>query len=346
MSHFEGITLAFSHKDKVWRTRYSFTPTAYATIDNTFISCNGVHPTAFVESGFSDLVWKQDNNSTHNNFYGFQYDTSVAFVANYNPSSVKMFKSLSAESNSNNWSGFVTTNENPAGSDQSELQRAALGDFTRKEGVSYVDIPASEINSTSHIVSGFTTLDGYLFDTNTTSFPLSSVDFYPVSNLGEIDSSNRDLEWLVPIGGQQSQIPVGKSCFLLVRDDESQLCYVRGIDRVPVDSATPSYEDGFAVVLAFNAVTRIVTLGMKLPVQIASLAPFDMLSTLINGWVLIEGLDEHLYIESPAKTNGDYMRGQYLNVYLSNNSVAPVECLAFNVNYEPTKLDHSLGQNA
>ena len=338
MSHFEGITLAFSHKEKVWRTRYSFTPTAYATIDNTFISCNGIHPTGFVENGFSDLVWKQDNNSTHNNFYGFQYDTSVAFVANYNPSSVKMFKSLSAESNSNNWSGFVTTNENPAGSDQSELQRAVLSDFTRKEGVSYVDIPASDINSTSHIVSGFTTLDGYLFDIQ--SF------FSTVSNFGEIDSSNRDLEWLVPIGGQQSQIPVGESCFLLVRDDQGQLCYVRGIDRVPVESATPSYEDGFAVVLAFNAVNRIVTLGMKLPVQIASLTSFDMQNTLLNGWLLIGGLDEHLYIESPAKTNGDYMRGQYLNVYLSNNSAAPVECLAFNVNYEPTKLDHSLGQNA
>lgn len=338
MSHFDGITLAFSHKEKVWRTRYSFTPTAYATIDNTFISCNGVHPTGFVENGFSDLVWKQDSNSTHSNFYGFQYDMSVAFVANYNPSSVKMFKSLSAESNSNNWTGFVTTNENPVGSDQSEFQRAEIGGFTRKEGVSYVDIPASEINSTSHIVSGFTTLDGYLFDLQANP--------YQTSNLGSISANNRDLEWTVPIGVQQSQIPVGKSCFLLVRDGQGQLCYVRGIDTVPVGLESPSYEEGFAVVLGFNAVNQNVTLGMKLPVQIASLTGSALAGAVFNGWLAIDGLDEHLYIQSPAKTNGDYMRGQYLNVYLTNNSVAPVECLAFNVNYEPTKLDHSLGQNA
>ena len=340
MSHFDGITLAFSHKEKVWRTRYSFTPTAYATIDNTFISCNGVHPTASVQSGFSDLVWKQDDNSTHNNFYGFQYNMSVAFVANYNPSSVKMFKSLSAESNSNSWRGFVTTNENPIGSDQSEFQRGELSEFTRKEGVSYVDIPASEINSTSHIVSGFTTLGGYLFD--------DTQNIYFVSNLGSINSNNRDLEWTVPIGGQQSQIPVGKSCFLLVRNEQNQLCYVKGIDRVPIESETPSYEEGFAVVLSFNAISSTVTLGMKLPFSISSLpqAGGVLVSTLVNGWTPIDDLDEYLYIQSPAKTNGDYMRGQYLNVYLSNDSVAPVECLAFNVNYEPTKLDHSLGQNA
>lgn len=338
MSHFDGITLAFSHKEKVWRTRYSFTPTAYATIDNTFISCNGVHPTASVQSGFSDLVWKQDDNSTHNNFYGFQYDMSVAFVANYNPSSVKMFKSLSAESNSNSWRGFVTTNENPIGSDQSEFQRGELSEFTRKEGVSYVNMPVSEINSTSHIVSGFTTLGGYIFDDQS--------NFFQVSNLSAINANNRDLGWTVPIGVQQGQIPVGKSCFLLVRDSQGQLCYVKGINTVPIDSETPSYEEGFAVVLGFNAVNQNVTLGMKLPVQIASLTGAAQINTLLNGWIAIDGLDEYLYIQSPAKTNGDYMRGQYLNVYLSNDSVAPVECLAFNVNYEPTKLDHSLGQNA
>ena len=53
-----------------------------------------------------------------------------------------------------------------------------------------------------------------------------------------------------------------------------------------------------------------------------------------------------VYLDVLAKRNGDYMRGHYINVYLSNNSVEPLECFAFNVNYEPTHLDHSLGQNA
>ena len=331
MSHFDGITLAFSHKEKVWRTRYSFTPTAYATIDNTFISCNGVHPTGFVENGFSDLVWKQDSNSTHSNFSGFQYDMSVAFVANYNPSSVKMFKSLSAESNSNNWKGFVSTNQNPAGSDQSEFQRGELNEFTRKEGVSYVDIPVSEANSTSHILTGFKSFFGVS----------GTQGGWTNSNASTVNISNNLLLWDLILDQQLSHIPVGESCFVLVRDDQGNLSYLKQSEIIPMGSETPSADEGFAFVYNFDAVNSVVTLGMKLfsPTAVPQ-APF-----FPSMWGFGLG-EDGVYIETPAKSNGDYMRGQYLNVYLSNNSVAPVECLAFNVNYEPTKLDHSLGQNA
>ena len=44
MSHFNGVTFAWSHTDKAWTTRYSFTPTAYAYVDNFFMSSNGPHP--------------------------------------------------------------------------------------------------------------------------------------------------------------------------------------------------------------------------------------------------------------------------------------------------------------
>ena len=118
------------------------------------------------------------------------------------------------------------------------------------------------------------------------------------------------------------------------------MSYLRGVDVVPIDGVTPSAEEGYAFVADFDAVNQVVIIGMTVPigaVQNIQFAPTYWGQTYGSGGV---------YIESPASINGDYMRGQYLNVYLSNNSTAPVECLAFNVNYEPTKLDHSLSQNA
>jgi hypothetical protein len=105
---------------------------------------------------------------------------------------------------------------------------------------------------------------------------------------------------------------------------------------VPVDGTTPSYESGFAIVSSLNADYQTVTLKMIVPIADVVSYPFDWSG---QGYSTV-------YIESPAKTNGDYMRGHYMNVYLRNSSTSPVECFAFNVNYEPTKLDHSLGQNA
>ena len=50
-------------------------------------------------------------------------------------------------------------------------------------------------------------------------------------------------------------------------------------------------------------------------------------------------------VESPAKFNGDYMKGHYLIAEIICNESQAMELFAININYEPTRLDHSLGQN-
>ena len=329
MSHFNGVTFAWSHTDKAWTTRYSFTPTAYAYVDNFFMSSNGPHPEWDLLEQFGDSIpnyglWLHDSNNNHNKFYGYQYDTSVAFVSNYNPSSVKIYKSLSVESNSNEWGGFVTTNNNPSGSDQSEAQRGELNSFTRKEGTSYVDIPPSEKNSTSHITAAFSA-DGGVF---------SDLSGLTLEDLG-VSADNLVLSWSVFIDNQYGQITAGKNSFLVVHDG-TNLSYIKGGELVPIANASPSYDDGYAIISSLNADDGIVTVDMLLQAEDIDSFPFS--------WV-----DEEyavVYIQAPAKTNGDYMRGHYMNVYLSNSSTTPIECLSFNVNYEPTRLDHSLSQNA
>ena len=102
-----------------------------------------------------------------------------------------MFKSLSVESNSNNWTGFVSTNVNPPNSNQSEFQYGDLDSFTRKESSSYVDIPPSEINSTANLVSGFR----------------AASPFGEGVTLDNFDGAK--FVWEVEIDHQHSQIPVG-----------------------------------------------------------------------------------------------------------------------------------------
>lgn len=339
MSHFDGVTFAFSHSDKVWRTRYSFTPTAYASIDNTLISCNGAHPLAAgLSSDQSDLVWQHDSNLTHNNFYGYSYETSVAFVGNYNPSSVKMFKSLSVESNSNSWTGFVTTNSNPLGSDQSEAQRGQLNSFDRRESSSYVDIPPSEINSTANLVSGFRAAS-----------PLNS-NLSASSIVGS--GFGAKLVWEVEIEYQHSEIPVG--AFIVYNDSVSgSLSYLGFSDTgqtYSVDEFNPNQSNSelsVAYVSNFDAVNMIAEITLPINSGLAALLTIPsvnlqgFIDTYTSTWDFTQ-----VYLDAGAKRNGDYMRGHYINVYLSNNSVEPLECFAFNVNYEPTHLDHSLGQNA
>ena len=333
MSHFNGVTFAFSHTDKVWRTRYSFTPTSYASIDNTLISCNGSHPSSLsLNSDQSDLVWQHDSNLTHNNFYGYSYETSVAFVGNYNPSSVKMFKSLSVESNSNSWTGFVTTNSNPLGSDQSEAQRGQLNSFDRREGSSYVDIPPSEINSTANLVSGFSTVSPLGLNVTTSNF----------------DFQQGKIVWEVEIDRQHSEIPVGS--FIVYNNSFAGALSYLGFtnDILNIDSTTPqgagtnlAYISNFDAVNMTAEITLDLTAGIISQFNVNPLIPQALIDTYVSTWDFTQ-----VYLDTGAKRNGDYMRGHYINVYLSNNSVEPLECFAFNVNYESTHLDHSLGQNA
>jgi hypothetical protein len=65
-----GVTWAFNVLKNEWRTRYSFIPDLYASINLSLIS-------------FKDgALWVHDQNSLHNNFYGIQYTRKFRFAAN------------------------------------------------------------------------------------------------------------------------------------------------------------------------------------------------------------------------------------------------------------------------
>ena len=158
--------------------------------------------------------------------------------------------------------------------------------------------------------------------------------FEPPSEIG-LSPTNPDLSWEVDVDTQFGQIIAGKNCFVLVNGEEG-LSYIRGTELIPLALGIPTYEDGYAYIDSFDSANAVVNLRMVVPIEDIDNYPFPWMSEDFSA----------VYISTPSKTNGDYMRGHYMSVYLSNASTTPVECLAFNVNYEPTKLDHSLGQNA
>lgn len=325
----KGVTFAFAHKDKVWRTRYSFTPTAYATVDNNVVSCNSKWPGN--ESDASSKLWRHDVNDIRNNFYGFQYDMSVAFVSNYNPSSTKIYKSLSVETNSSLWNGHVSTNIHPAGSNNSkEYQFGRIRGFERKEGIIYADMPRSEVNSTANIAYSF-------------SIPDSIVSYMPTEPAGDLGlgQDNLDLIWTVPVGKIGERVRSGKGVLAVFDVDTYGRSYLTPSGFVSVTGIgySGALELNAAEVQSYNPSNGEVTMKMTLPLTILQAYPFEWMSEPYIS-------NNAVWTATSSKLDGDTMRGQYAYVFMNNNSTQPVEALAFNLEYEPTKLDHSLGQNA
>lgn len=134
-------TFAFSNRRDAWTTRYSFTPTCYATCGDILMSSKDT----------VDGVWRHDTNVTRNSFYGTPHKTSMTLSSNDDPSAVKIFKSISLETNTPGWSAKFYSNLEYA-EDNNGQETEALSAFKDKEGFKYMEVPRSIKNSTSHIV--------------------------------------------------------------------------------------------------------------------------------------------------------------------------------------------------
>ncbi len=136
-------TFAFSKRRDAWTTRYSFTPTCYATCGDILMSSSSKD----TEVG----VWRHDTNVTRNSFYGTPHKTSMTLSSNDDPSAVKIFKSISLETNTPDWSAKFYSNSEYT-EDNNGQETEALSTFKDKEGFKYMEVPRSIKNSTSHIV--------------------------------------------------------------------------------------------------------------------------------------------------------------------------------------------------
>ena len=317
MEHkYTGKTIAFSHKGGFWKTRYSYTPTCYAAIDNVMITNNTD------VAGSNKLFWEHEVNSLHNNFYGEPFSSSLTIVSNQDPSAVKIFKALSLESNSRIWVGQASTHVHQLPDGTNELQLGNLQAFITKEGNQYSELPRSITNSSSHI-EYVCSLEN-IIDEDSEAYSFSGVSGWDVSVL-----NTPNVAILGGSGSTALFIDSTNTAYYLTRFGEGWELIEFTADS-PVSGAVYIYNYNSDDTITFAIGADITTIGLG-----GLVSAFGGTGSWGNGIQLFSASD-------PA-INGDPMRGQYLRLDLVNNSTDPVETYAINVDFENTKLDHSKG---
>ena len=119
-------TFAFSERQKAWTTRYSFVPTCYANCTDEMLS--------FKDRNSS--VWLHDKNPKRNNFYDESNKSAIKISFNDGPSSVKIFKSISIETNRDVWSYSFTTNQEYDDHNNQQSLCLMKSCWTKKRGLS------------------------------------------------------------------------------------------------------------------------------------------------------------------------------------------------------------------
>jgi hypothetical protein len=319
MSHFRGKTIGFSHRGGYWTSRYSFTPTCYGNVDNIMISNNGWHPDFGDRpegEQYPDLFWRHNENDSHNRFYGKRYPSKITVVSNQGPSAVKIFKSLSLESNSNQWTGMCSTNINPMGSNQNELQMGQIQGFIRKEGTQYGELPRDMANSDSNI--DFACMVSEILTADTV--------FSLLTGVGE-----NHLAWGVEATVPDVSINGGMGTIALFRDGNEFKYFNLSGQVFTYTGFAAAMQNNPVHVHAYDAANNIIRFGAEHPVgeQTDAAAIASAISSFGMG----------LYVVSNPSLNGDPMRGHYLYLDLLNSSPQPVETYSINVDYENTKLD-------
>ena len=320
-------TIAYSDKYGFWTSRYSFTPTCYASVDNHFFSC---------KEGENSGVYKHDvEGEDYNTFYQETFPSEMVVVSNENASTVKFFKSISLETNRSNFTAQVSTNEEYDGV---EAQEGSFVGFESKEGFQYAEMPRSTKNSSSNVFPivgslGIATtvpdninvlgeqVVGYSVDPNYFSdVPVSSNKDYRIYQLSESGV-------LENLAAGFNNIPA-----------EGIESYAHALEMVPQPNGSSD--------LRFF-IRYVVQTGAEDPSPF--LADVGLFQIQTFGGSDASIYSKQLVIVSPSDIDGDQMRGPYAKIKLSiggDDAKKPFEFHAVNVDYEFSRLDKGLTQNS
>ena len=328
-----SVTFAFSERQERWTSRYSFTPTCYA-------NCGDVMMSSKDGSG----VWRHDTNIKRNNFYGEQFLSSLELVFNDYPSEVKVFNSVSIETNKDNWRAIASTQSEH--SNKNNQESALIATFLDdKEGVKYFEIPKSEKNSTKNITP-FPAIDSILnddvyeeateplFQSFFTGFEISlPVNSFQLSNIPSLSVS----------GGQNfSEILVKSGNSLLGFDQFIQQEFPSSaLFSAPFTGAQAGNNKEVQAVSIVDGAQSLVTFRCGRPLSVDP----DTIDLFIEAFKAFIESDQ-LFIKSKAKINGDNMRGPYMGLSLISLNDKPLELFSINVDYQLSSSAARLTQNS
>ena len=137
------MTISFDPTSKRWKSRYSYDTSCFDSLENTLLSFN-------TSTAGEDVCYYHDSNSAKNTFYGVQTDSQISVSFNANPSSNKVYNSLSLEGSSliNTRSRLIT---NYSTDNQQDNTTQDWEGFTEKGGIFYAGVTkvASSSNENS-----------------------------------------------------------------------------------------------------------------------------------------------------------------------------------------------------
>ncbi len=320
-------TFAYSERQGAWTTRYSFVPTCYASSGDEMLS--------FKDN--SGTAWLHDKNSARNDFYGVKNKSRVELCFNDDPSSVKIFKSVSLETNRDTWSYVFSTNEeyDDSNNQQSLLINKAIND---KEGFKYIEVPRSRLNSSANVVPvpGVSSTEALFSEVLQEILTEASPNVLIDVNLNAIEVNSFP------------SAPFGNSIILLASFDDSNLSgQLQTLSSFSAATAPFTVLQNSLLGVDINIVSignGVMTLSLPIPSNLLDDTGF--ITLYLQAFEQYITTASNLFAVSPAEINGDEMRGPYLNLKLESASSKPLELHSINAEYAFSKLDKGLNQNA
>jgi len=369
-------TFAFSERQNSWTTRYGFVPTCYANCGDSMLS-----------SKDNTAIWLHDVNEERNKFYdGGLGASSVEVSFNDLPSDVKVFNSVSIETNiSNLGASFFLSDEVK----QQELPSFLLVDtatfyttpfyigdeeekFVDLEGIKYCPVPRvgdsslsisnnpEKPSDSSFIYMGAISLDSTLYDA---SFFEEQEGFYEFKVRLSKSSGNA-----IPVGKYNPQNPIVPSGpdilipsetnfkVLAFDIDTGQDVLINRNEQINAftangirNSLSVVGQDGDILTLRYERITGFS--GVTAP----SFVPFELFVSNANPvnpviaepFSFVLNSGEPLFLATPNVVNGEQARSTYMRTRFNINSLGKyMEINAVNCDYDLSRNHHSLTQNS
>lgn len=141
---FQNDTICYSEKNEGWCENYDFVPEYYGVVNKTLFT-------------FKDGdIYKQNANETRCNFFGVQYKPMVRIMSNVNYAKVKVWESVSVNSNNKWYCQQAQTEENAMFGAGKMTTSMSLEKVRGKEGKYYMEFNRDTTSSgvTNPIVNG------------------------------------------------------------------------------------------------------------------------------------------------------------------------------------------------
>ena len=297
-------------------------------------------------------AWLHDVNAQRNVFYGQPVAASLVELSfNDTPSAVKVFKSVSLETNADLWRvGFSTNDEYDDENNQNTVTE--IQELNDKEGFKYFEVPRSVSNSTANVVP----TPAILYTGNGTSQIQNAV----AEAMGLFLQNQNTAPILITVPLDE----VSYSSFLSTPfgPDVEAVAYFE-TSLLPIPTGMYSFQGFFANLVGqgyynfegqppIGSSVTILNIGNG-SMTFKFVPPFSLLSLdeiEVGLWFFtVQDFllnSTAMFANSPAEVNGDQMRGPYLNSRLECYSDKPVELHSINVDYEFSSSAARLTQNS